>query len=100
MLNGIAHKKQEKVQVVFKCNKRLRTTKCTAVRVKIKEYGDYCRSCCAKLKGKLNKRTKKALTHKEREKMSKTSTMGCAVCQEPICKGCWQEYQENEHVIV
>ncbi|KAL9183005.1 hypothetical protein ACHAXT_004792, partial [Thalassiosira profunda] len=98
--NGVAHKKQEKETVVFKCNKRMRTKKCTSVRVTLKEYSDYCWVCCHKLKGKLSKTTKKALTFPERKKMSNRSRKGCAVCQEPICEGCWEEYQENEHVIV
>jgi hypothetical protein len=83
---GIAHPltKKAKVTVEYKCGTCV-TNKCTDVRVSLgMESGCYCRMC-------YRKQLTTELSAKERRKTRRTSSMGCPICKEPICKECWKE---------
>lgn len=83
--SGIGHppSKRAKVTVEYACGTRVKTNKCTSDRVSLgMKSGKYCRMC-------YRKQVSTGLTAGERQKRCKTSAMGCAICQEPICKECW-----------
>ena len=84
--SGIAHQlsKRAKVTTVeYACGTRVRTNKCTNDRVSLgMTSGSYCRMC-------YRKQVSTELTACVRRKRCRTSAMGCAICQEPICKECW-----------
>ena len=79
---GIAHagKKRPPV-VVFKCGMRVKTKKCSTVRVNLGRGSDYCRMCYRK--------QEKNGTAKEKRKKCTNSQMGCPICDERVCKDCW-----------
>ena len=57
------------------------TEDCTEYRVKIQNYTSYCRMCY--------RNQEDSLSWEEKRDNCKGSTMGCAICREPICKKCW-----------
>ncbi len=57
---------------------------CTNDRVSLGMTGQYCRMC-------YRKQLSTKLFASVKVKRCKTSAMGCARCQEPICKECWAE---------
>ncbi len=80
--NGIAHppKKKAKVTVEYKCGTRVKTDKCNNVRVsRGLELEQYCRMC-------YRKQLTTELIAKERKKTCRTSSTGCLISKEPICK--------------
>jgi hypothetical protein len=90
-LNGIANgivcrpSKRAKVAVEYACGTHVRTNNCTSDRISLgMKSGSYCRMC-------YRKQVTIALVANERRKRFRTSAMGCAICQEPICKECWTE---------
>ena len=87
LTNGITHQatKNAKVTVEYVCRTRVRTNKCTDVRVNLGLKSEqYCRMC-------YRKQLTTKLIAKERKKICRTSAMGCPICKEPICKECWKE---------
>ena len=79
--NGIQHAGVKRAIVQFKCGKRARTAKCTEDRVNIGKNSKYCKMCFRK-QGDNG-------TVAQRKKKYKSSRLGCPVCQEHICKLCW-----------
>ncbi|KAL7535623.1 hypothetical protein ACHAXR_006617 [Thalassiosira sp. AJA248-18] len=67
-------------------NARLAVEDCSSERVNFAgmNHNDYCRMCYRKQDG-----TK--LKSGERKNKCRSSRMGCAKCQEPICEECWNE---------
>ena len=72
----------------FQCGGRKVTKKCTDERVRLTnkagepmKSATYCRMCV--------RNDKRDVSHREKEKAAKTSSMGCIQCREPICKACW-----------
>jgi len=81
---GIAHKRRRtSATTVYKCGTRVTNDECSAKRVGLGKGYCYCRMCYRKQDQSLRKEQKK--------ENCKASTMGCKVCQEPICKHCWEE---------
>ena len=81
---GIAHKKKrQKVNIEYKCGTRVTTDKCSVERMNLDTGNQYCRMCWRKCDD--------SLSGKEKKKKCKYSRMGCLICQEHICKGCWEE---------
>jgi hypothetical protein len=81
---GIVHppSKRAKVTVEYACGTWVKTNKCTSDRVSLgMTSGSYCRMC-------YRKQVSTELTAM-RKKRCNTSAMGCAICQEPVCKECW-----------
>ena len=78
--NGIRHAGKKRAIVQFKCGKRVRTTKCSEVRVNISKNCKYCKMCFRK-QGDNG-------TAAHRKRKCKSSRLGCPVCQEHICKLC------------
>ncbi len=80
---GIAHppSKKAKVTVEYACGTRVMTNKCTSERVNLGMLsGSYCRMCYHK-----------HVNTNKKEKKCRTSSLGCPICKEPICKECWKE---------
>ena len=86
MTNGIAHRGGNRDwEVVYANGVRVRTKGCTDVRVSLgMKSGRYCGMC-------YRKQHASGLSPEAKKAKCKTSVMGCACCNEPICKFCWAE---------
>jgi hypothetical protein len=89
LTNGIAHppSKKAKVTVEYKCATWVTTNKCKKIKDRVSlglKSGRYCWMCYQK------QITMDLLSH-QRENRCRTSVMGCPICEEPICKECWEE---------
>ena len=86
--NGIAHhpRKQATVTVEYKnCGMRVKTDKCTNVRVNLLGgRARYCRMC-------YRKQLTTELSAKDRQKMCRLFALEHPICKEHICKECWKE---------
>ena len=89
LTGGIDHKRKDNVIVEYSCGSRLKTKKCTTERVQLMDKdgmpmtsGRYCRMCYRKQPSDWSSSRKKS--------SCKTSTWGCAQCNEPICSECWK----------
>lgn len=93
--SGIAHagKKRAAPPVVeYKCGTRVKTKKCTELRVNLDmPCSSYCRMCYRNNK---NDKT----TSAEAKKKCKMSRLGCAICKEPICKSCWDSGYDKHRI--
>ena len=82
--NGIMHagkQKRAKVVVNYKCGKRMRTQQCVKDGVDLDKGCSYCKMCY---------RNSKEETAAKKRKASRSSRMGCPICQEHICTPCWE----------
>ena len=78
-------KKKQKVTVAYKCGTRLKINRCTGERVNLGlKSGRYCGMC-------YRKQVSTELKAKERKGRCRTSSLGCAICKQPICMECWKE---------
>jgi hypothetical protein len=87
LTNGIPHRRSKKARVTveYECGIRVMSKKCTGDQVSLGiTLGKYCRMCS-------RKQVTTKMTAIERKQTCRTSAMGCAICQEPICKECWKE---------
>ena len=79
---GIAHAGKKRAPVVeYKCGTRARTKRCSTERVNLNKNSKYCKMCYRK-QGDVG-------TVKERTKKCNASRLGCVICEEHICKDCW-----------
>ena len=85
--NGVGHKHQQKVAIVYSCRKRVCITGCTEDRVNLDKGSDYYKMCCRKQPHAWNVAKKKLAC--------RSSRLGCAGCKETICGSCWQEGYDN-----
>ena len=78
--SGIKHGKKRPT-IVYRCGKRARTSKCSAVRVNIGKSSKYCKICFRKQgdEGTVGQRKKKC----------RSSCLGCPICEEHICNSHW-----------
>ena len=68
---------------------RLEAEDCSEQRINYgMKHNDSCKMCYRKTKDS-------GLSSKERRKKCRSSRMGCAKCQEPICQECWDEGYDN-----
>ena len=82
--NRISHERKSESIVVYRCNKRVKTKKCSKDRVDLGlKSGKYCKMCYRKQDA--------SLSAPARRRKSKTSRLGCVQCKETICKSCWEE---------
>jgi hypothetical protein len=85
--SGITHpaKKKQKVIVAYKCGTRAKRNKCTGEQVNLGlKSGRYCKMC-------YRKQVSTELKAKDRKWRCRTSSLGCAICKEPICTKCWKD---------
>ena len=81
--SGIAHVNRKRPPVVeYKCETRVKTKKCSVVRVDLGKGNSYCRMCYMN--------TEKTGSTAEKKKKYSRSRLGCVICREKICKTCWE----------
>ena len=79
---GIAHKRRKET-TVYKCGTRVTNDECSVKRVGLGKGSNYCRMCYRKQDA--------SWSFEQKKEKCRNSTMGCKICQEPICKHCWEE---------
>ena len=79
--SGIAHANRKRPPVVgYKCGTRVRTKKCSVVRVDLGKGGSYCRMCY--------RNTGKTSSTAEKKRKCKYSRLGCAIWRETFFTEC------------
>ena len=79
--SGIKHAGEKRPTVVYRCGKRAQTIKCSTVRVNIGKGPTYCNMCFRKQRDED--------TAGQRKKKCRSSRLGCPICEEHVCKSCW-----------
>jgi hypothetical protein len=92
LTNGIMHRKKRKVVTTFvqHDNSRTKQKGCTDKPVNLGRGSDYCRMCLRKMNANPTEEWEK-MNARQKQKMCKTSRLGCPSCNEHICKSCWVE---------
>ncbi len=79
--NGIYHKPITTTKIFEATGEKRKVKGCTDVQVEIRKKSAYCRQCYRNSNG--NAETK--------EWKCNYSKFGCPMCNEPICKACWEK---------
>jgi hypothetical protein len=85
--DGISHKRKHRVVTTeYACGTQVSASQCSTERVLLADLKrGYCRMCYHNLPATPKLRTS------EKKKLCRSTSHGCPICDEPICKSCWEK---------